>query len=350
MNGLATPGEYLITVTATGYGTESALTSLPAGGTAVTDLDLQTGVASITGQVSGRDQFGNVGGLGGLTVTAVAGDVTRTATTITAGAVGRFALPDLPTPGEYTLTVSGAGYQSQTQQIALAAGAGNAEVAISMTRADGVVAGTVFDETGAGLPGAGLTLTGPDDTLKTMTASSPAGSYRFGGVLPGLYVLSATMYGRQTAFATVEITAAETVTTDLTLPLSESGAVPADSRIRGRAVDNRTAGPLNCDRAPTPVIDCRATVTTTMTTLDGVQQTITTTATPAGDYTLPALDDVEHPGLLPGLYALSFEAPRVRAADHHRPGRAEPDRRRPAGLDATARPHLRPGHRGGGHP
>ena len=117
------------------------------------------------------------------------------------------------------------------------------------------------------------------------------------------------MYGRQTAFATVQITAAETVTTDLTLPLSTSGEVPADSRIRGRAVDNRSAGPLNCDRAAAPVIDCRATVTTVMTALDGTQQTITTITTPAGDYTLPALDDTDHPGLLPGLYALTFEAP-----------------------------------------
>ena len=141
VDGLATPGDYLITVTAAGYGTESALSSLAAGASAVTDLQLQAGVASITGQVSGQDQFGNVGGLGGLTVTAVFGDVTRTATTITSGAIGRFALPDLPTPGDYTLTVTGPGYQSQTQQVALAAGAGNAEVPISMTRADGVVAG-----------------------------------------------------------------------------------------------------------------------------------------------------------------------------------------------------------------
>ena len=269
VDGLATPGDYLITVTAAGFGTESAITSLPAGGTAVTDLDLQTGVASITGQASGEDQFGNVGGLGGLTVTAVFGDVTRTATTITSGAIGRFALPDLPTPGDYTLTVSGPGYQSQTQQVALAAGAGNAEVPISMTRADGVVAGTVLDEIGAGLAGAGLTLTGADDTFKTMSASSPAGAYRFTGVLPGLYVLSASMYGRQTAFATVQITAAETVTSNLVLPLSTSGEVPADSRIRGRAVDNRSAGPLTCDRVPVPVPDCRATVTTVMTTLNG---------------------------------------------------------------------------------
>ena len=52
-------------------------------------------------------------------VTGQSGDVTttRTATTVTSGPVGRFTLPDLPTPGEYTLTVSGAGYQDQVRQV-----------------------------------------------------------------------------------------------------------------------------------------------------------------------------------------------------------------------------------------
>ncbi len=80
-----------------------------------------------------------------MAVTGQSGDVTttRTATTVTSGPVGRFTLPDLPTPGDYTLTVSGSGYQDQVRQISLAAGAGAVELDITLTRADGVVTGTV---------------------------------------------------------------------------------------------------------------------------------------------------------------------------------------------------------------
>ena len=100
-----------------------------ASGTATADLTLVAGVAAITGQVSGTDQLGQLGGIGGISVavTGQSGDVTttRTATTVTSGPVGRFTLPDLPTPGDYTLTVSGSGYQDQVRQVSLAAGAGS---------------------------------------------------------------------------------------------------------------------------------------------------------------------------------------------------------------------------------
>ena len=50
---------------------------------------------------------------------------------MTSGPVGRFTLPDLPTPGDYTLTVSGSGYQDQVRQVSLAAGAGAVELDIT---------------------------------------------------------------------------------------------------------------------------------------------------------------------------------------------------------------------------
>ncbi|AZI58013.1 carboxypeptidase regulatory-like domain-containing protein [Nakamurella antarctica] len=269
VGGLSTPGSYLITVRAAGFGTTSALVTLGAGGSQVVDLALKAGVGSITGSVTGVDQFGVVGGLGGLTVIAVDGDLTRSANTITSGAVGRFTLPDLPTPGTYTLTISGNGYQPKTRQVKLAAGAENALVDLSMTRSDGVVAGMVSGGDNVGLAGAGLTLTGTDASYKTMTASAPPGSFRFAGVGPGIYVLSASMYGRKTTFATVQITAAETALQDLTLSELSDGELARDSKIRGRAVDARTGGPLTCDRAAQPNPKCVVTVTTTVDTVSG---------------------------------------------------------------------------------
>lgn len=55
---------------------------------------------------------------------------------------------DLPTPGEYTVTVSGDGYQDQVQHVSLAEGVGSAVVDVAMVRVDGAVSGTVFGKPG----------------------------------------------------------------------------------------------------------------------------------------------------------------------------------------------------------
>lgn len=59
----------------------------------------------------------------------------------------------------------------------------------------GVVTGTVTDESGAALPGATVTLTGPRGA-KTLT-SDTAGRYRFGAVDPGTYSVEASLTGFQ---------------------------------------------------------------------------------------------------------------------------------------------------------
>ena len=269
VTGLSTPGTYLVQASSPGFGTASSLVTLDAGGTATADLTLVTGVAAITGQVSGLDQLGRLGGLGGISVavTGRSGDVTttRTATTVTSGPVGRFTLPDLPTPGDYTLTVSGPGYQEQVRDVSLAAGAGAVDLNISLTRADGVISGTVLGDPATdgkpdegGLIGAGLTLTGPTVSFKTMSTSDPAGSFRFTGVPPGTYVLAASMFGRVSTTVTIELAAAGEVTSDLRLLSNADTELPATARISGRAVDVRTSGPLTCDRVPAPPAGLRA--------------------------------------------------------------------------------------------
>jgi hypothetical protein len=331
VTGLSTPGTYLVQASSPGFGTASSLVTLDAGGTATADLTLVTGVAAITGQVSGLDQLGRLGGLGGISVavTGRSGDVTttRTATTVTSGPVGRFTLPDLPTPGDYTLTVSGPGYQQQVQDVSLAAGAGAVDLNISLTRADGVISGTVFGDPATdtkpdegGLIGAGLTLTGPTAGFKTMSTSDPAGSFRFTGVPPGTYVLAASMFGRVSTTVTVELAAAGEVTSDLRLLSNADTELPANGRISGRAVDARTSGPLTCDRVPAPAQDCVLTATIDIPVADPItgrivagapvrEATTTSTAAQNFEYTLPALDDPINPGLVPGLYTVRLSAP-----------------------------------------
>ena len=268
VSGLSTPGTYLVKVNATGYGEASTLVTLAAGGTGKADLTLKTGVAAIDGLVTGVDGLGHLGPVGGVTVSASGTSrgvaATRTATTVTSGPVGTFVLPDLPTPGTYTVTVSGPGYASQTREVTLAEGSSSATVNVSLTRADGTVSGTVVgDGKEGGLIGAGLTLTGSQVSYKTMTASAPAGAFRFTGVPPGTYVLQASQYGRVPSSATVVVTAAGSATVNLHLVGAPNTELPDTSHIRGRAVDSRTQGPLTCDRAATTVAPANCVVTAT---------------------------------------------------------------------------------------
>lgn len=329
VTGLSTPGTYLVSAAAPGFGTSSALVTLGAGGTANTDLTLVTGAAQVTGTVTGQNELGQLGGLGGMSVsiTGQSGDVTttRTSTTATTGPVGQYVLPDLPTPGEYTVTVSGDGYQDQVQHVSLAEGVGSAVVDVAMVRVDGAVSGTVFGNpaTGdkpaeGGLIGAGLTLTGPQGSTKTMSTSDPAGSFRFTGVKPGVYVLSGSMFGRLPSSVTVEVTAAGEATADLTLLSSASTELPATARIQGRVVDSRTGGQLTCDRAEDPATPCVITASVSVPAIDPATgqidpnlppTTVSATANPAENYLLPALDDPDHPGLVPGLYTVTITAP-----------------------------------------
>ena len=318
VDGLSTPGSYLITVSAPGLGTESSLVTLAAGGAGVSNLKLSAGVAAITGTVTGRDSNNDLGGLGGVTVTATGTSrgvtTTRTATTVTAGPVGSYALPALPVPGSYTVSVNGAGYAPQTRVVTLSAGTGNAVVNVLLTRSDGAVTGTVLgtDPDGrntGGVVGAGLTLTGNAASFKTTSASSPAGSFQFTGIPPGVYVLTASQFGRVPSSATVIVTAAQTTNQNLTLRADPDTELPDTGRIRGRVVDARTQNTLVCDRAATPVPDEKCLLTATAVPSANPSATpFTTTVDSASDYTLPDADD-SRTGLAAGLYDLTLSAP-----------------------------------------
>jgi hypothetical protein len=329
---LSTPGSYLITATAPGYGGSSTLVTLGPKGSKKADLTLKAGQASIVGTVSGADQSGHTGGLGGITVTATAGKVTRTATTVTSQSLrGSYILPNMPTPGEYTLTISGDGFLTQTRTVTLTEGVGSATVDATLSRADSSVSGTVtgLDAKGkpeGGLVGVGLTLTSSTTTLKTMTTSGDsAGSYQFTGVPPGTYVLTASQYGRTPASATIELSASDSKTVDLSLTSNVGSELPATSHIRGQVVDSRTGGPLTCDRTAVPIAakDCVATVTVSAPkdpsdpSKGSVTYSVTSTSALNFVYTVPSLDDPSHTGLPPGLYTVRVSAPGYEATTTH---------------------------------
>ncbi len=111
-----------MTVSAPGFGTVSTSETLKAGGNATADLTMKPGVAAILGTVSGTDELGVTRRPGRRHRVGHRRHPTRTATTVTTGVVGSYALPDLPSPGSYTLTVTGTGFQVATRQVEIPRG------------------------------------------------------------------------------------------------------------------------------------------------------------------------------------------------------------------------------------
>ena len=328
VDGLSTPGTFLVSAGKDGLSLESSLITLAAGESKSLDLALKSGMASLVGSVQGTDSLGATSGIGGVTVTATDGTITRTATTVTSGPVGRYTLPALPVPGTYTVTIAGDGFLPQTQQIQLRTGQSKAVADAMLTPATAVVSGTVTDASGSGLVGAGMVLTGPSASYKTMSVSTPPGSFRFNGVAPGTYVLGAELYGRVSSYATVTAEVGRVSSVVLKLAQTPGGVLPATSHVRGRVTDARSGGPLSCDQADDydPLLPgsqankdlCKLNVG-----VDVSQQAVDAACAPGGtadplvvcgidpsqEYTVPSIDMLPVTGLLPGLHHLAVSAP-----------------------------------------
>jgi len=305
VEGLSTPSTYLVTATADGLGAQSALVTLAPDGSAVVDLVLASGVAAVSGVVTGPDSLGGVGGLGGVTVTATDGDdVVRLASTVTDGPVGAYTLADLPAPGVYTVTFEGPAHARQSHQVTLGEGSSHVALDAQLTLASGVVQGSLVDTAGAGLAGAGITVGNGEHTYKTMSTSDARGSFRLNGVEPGDYVVTAELFGHVTGHAQVTVTAGQASDADLVLTAVDGDGLEATSFVRGRASDARTGSVITCPDLP--VADCVVAVELQRQRLDGTTETVRVTTAPSLEYTIPPAGGE---GLLPGLYTLVVSAP-----------------------------------------
>ena len=328
VDGLSTPGTFLISASKDGLSLESSLVTLAAGQSRSLNLGLKSGMGSLVGTVQGTDSLGVTSGVGGATVTATDGVITRTATTVTSGPIGRYTLPALPVPGKYTVTIAGDGFLPQTQQVQLRTGESKTVADAMLTPATAVVGGTVTDAAGLGLVGAGLVLSGASNSYKTMSVSSPLGSFRFNGVAPGTYVLGAELYGRITSYATVTATVGGVAAVVLKLAQTPGGVLPATSHVRGRVTDARSGGPLSCDQADDydplqPGSQANKDLCKLNVGVDVSQHEVDLACAPGGtanplvvcgvdpsqEYTVPSIDLLPVTGLLPGLHHLVVSAP-----------------------------------------
>ncbi|MCU1486162.1 MAG: putative collagen-binding protein, partial [Actinomycetia bacterium] len=284
IDGLTTPANYMVSASLRGYGTESTSLALDSGGSQDgVDLTMIAGVGSISGHITGAGVK-----LGNITVTATNGDVTRTASTLTEGDAGAFSLPQLPIPGDYTVSVTGTGWIPQTMALALK---GNAsKVDLDLVKTTATIIGTVKDAAGAPLASTGVTLAADKPIVKTLSAIDPAGTYELTGLAPGTYTLSFDRANFKSSSTIVTVGAGDRKTVDASMTAEVGDKIPKDAVVRGIVRSSTTGNPIAGVQVSTGEVSATSTATATATT------TATTDAT--GAFVLDKL--------APGSYDLKF--------------------------------------------
>ena len=308
VDGLTTPATYLVTAASDRLGARSRLVQLGASGVRTVDLRLRPGLASVSGRVIGTDSLGEVGGVGGLTVTATGGSESRSATTATGvdESVGTFTLSDLPVPGTYTVTVSGTGYNTVTRELRLGT-SGRTGWDIPVGTQGGTVTGTVRSD-GAGVAGVGLTLTSDSNSFRTMSGSDGDGTYLFSGIPAGTYVLTSQAFGYEGTFTEVVVRDGRTARPHLTLTAMPDDGLTATGSITGRVTDASKGSHVECT-ALFGDEECLVHARVDFKRLDGTPAFIETRVAPTESYVLPGTDPSRGDALPPGRYTVQLSAP-----------------------------------------
>ncbi|MCU1595532.1 MAG: hypothetical protein JWO12_2924 [Frankiales bacterium] len=193
LGGLATPGTYVISYSAPGFGARSDSLTLTGGQSlALGKVVLTSGTGTVTGTVTSAQAPPGANQLGGVSV-SVGGSATPLTTTTVSG-LGTYDLSGLVAPGSYTLTFSLNGYGSQTVPLRLAVGAPQQRVDVVLSRAVGSITGRVYDRGDNGVGGATITVTDGQNVVTTTSTAigNPAkdGTYEVAGLAPGNYTVT----------------------------------------------------------------------------------------------------------------------------------------------------------------
>ncbi|HSL74023.1 MAG TPA: carboxypeptidase regulatory-like domain-containing protein [Ilumatobacteraceae bacterium] len=182
------PGVYQLIVEAPGFAPETRDVVLqPGQPLSGVEISLRPGNGLIQGTVSGPG-----GALGGAQVIATDGTREIETVSLTEGAVGTFALRDLPTPGQYTVTITRDGFSSEARVVTLAPEQTEASFDARLIPAVGSIQGRALV---SGAPARGLTvsISGGDvnRTTAVLSQGTTPGSYGFFGLpAPGTYTLT----------------------------------------------------------------------------------------------------------------------------------------------------------------
>lgn len=240
IGGLSTPGTYLVTAERRGFGTETASVTLGASeSNFALEQTLVEGVGSIGGTVSGGGA-----GLGGIVVTAANETVSRQVTTLTESPdgespAGSFLLPQLPIPGDYTLTITGDNWVPQTQLVHLEGNLADLNFELVATTAS--ISGTVEGPNGA-LEAVGITVSQETPLVKTLSASG--GAFELEGLAPGTYTVTFEFFGYETQSKIVELAIGDEAELAIEMVPTPDAQKAGDATVQGIVRSGTTGQPI----------------------------------------------------------------------------------------------------------
>lgn len=201
------PGNYTVTVSATGYTSLSSKVSVTSGVTATLNFQL-TASANVPGTIKGRVTNISTGG-------AVSGaTVSFSGVSTTTDSSGNYSLSNV-TPGTYSVTASHSGYFNVTHTATLASGA---TVTLNFAMATGgKIAGTVSNASGAAISGAAVTLTGGSINTTVHTTTNSSGGYNSNWVPVGSYTVTISASGFATQSKSATANTGSTTTLNFTM-------------------------------------------------------------------------------------------------------------------------------------
>jgi hypothetical protein len=279
------PGSFILEATKPGFARETRTVSLgPAQVLEGVEITLQQGDGAISGKI-----FGAAGPLEGVAVSATTttsgGAVTVSTTTL---ASGDFTLRNLPTPAQYTITLTKAEYGTETLAVNLGAAQELSGISATLVKGNGSIAGTV-SVVGRG-PTGGITVTATDaeKTFTTVSLTTGAvGTYLITGLpLPGTYTVTFSGSGLASQTRSVHLD-----------PISGGNVTGVDATL------TRATGTIS------GIVFARETVGGPASPIGGATvtaagvgaQLVTTSATVASQ-----LGHYEFPEVAPGTYTVTF--------------------------------------------
>ncbi|MBX0356899.1 carboxypeptidase regulatory-like domain-containing protein [Halobacillus sp. Nhm2S1] len=225
-------GASTIVVTAPGYSLVLSEIILPPGGD-VTNVDfvLMANPGGISGEVT--DDFSGNPLPNARVVIRESGTEDQAVATVTTDPFGNYTVTGLA-PGSYTITASLEGYGTQTFGVTVISDV-NANGNIALSQLRGSIEGQLVDTTGNSITGTGLQvrLLNELNVVIATALAQPDGSFLFESILPGNYIVTATVPGYQSSSVGVTVNSGQV--TQTTVPME---AFPAT--LTGQVINENT--------------------------------------------------------------------------------------------------------------
>jgi len=201
---LRSPATYLVQISLEGYGTQTLTVKVGPGESVV--LPNSIVMSRGTGVVRGAVTDGSGAPVGGVSITASNGAIIGQTISVDAG--GEYSLAGLPAPGNYVLTFSKEGYQTETIAVRLTASSGASTINVTLERSLSALSGNVKSSTAVALPGVTIVATSGDLALSTLS-TDPNGGFRLENVTSGWWTFTFTLEGYSDTVILVQVTTSD---------------------------------------------------------------------------------------------------------------------------------------------